>query len=127
MTEVILTETLLDNCARRAAGYDHENRFFFEDLEELRAANYLLAAIPRELGGLGLSLSQICQEQRRLARRSAPTALALNMHLGATGIAADLLQKGNSSQAWVLQEAAQGAIFAYGYSEPGNDLAACRT
>jgi len=44
------------------------------------------------------------------------------MHLGATGIAADLLQKGNSSQAWVLQEAAQGAIFAYGYSESGNDL-----
>ena len=71
MTEVILTETLLDNCARRAAGYDHENRFFFEDLEELRAVNYLLAAIPREFGGLGLSLSQICQEQRRLARRSA--------------------------------------------------------
>jgi alkylation response protein AidB-like acyl-CoA dehydrogenase len=122
MTEVILSETLLDNCAGRAAEYDRENRFFFEDLEELRAAEYLLAAVPREFGGLGLSLGQICQEQRRLARRSAPTALGLNMHLGATGIAADLWQKGNSSHAWVLEEAAQGAIFAYGYSESGNDL-----
>jgi alkylation response protein AidB-like acyl-CoA dehydrogenase len=122
MTEFILSETLLDNCARRSAEYDRENRFFFEDLEELRSATYLLAAVPRDFGGLGLSLSQICQEQRRLARRSAPTALALNMHLGATGIAADLWQKGNSSQSWVLEEAAKGAIFAYGYSESGNDL-----
>ena len=38
MTEFILPEILLDNCARRAAEYDRENRFFFEDLEELRAA-----------------------------------------------------------------------------------------
>ena len=122
MTEFVLSEALLDNCAGRAAEYDRENRFFFEDLEELRATKYLLAAVPRDFGGLGLSLSQICLEQRRLARRSAPTALALNMHLGATGIAADLWQKGNSSQSWVLEEAAKGAIFAYGYSESGNDL-----
>jgi alkylation response protein AidB-like acyl-CoA dehydrogenase len=57
-----------------------------------------------------------------LARRSAPTALAVNMHLGATGHAAELWLKGNSSIAWVLEEAAMGAIFAYGYSESGNDL-----
>ena len=122
MTEFILSETLLDNCARRAAEYDRENRFFFEDLEELRATKYLLAAVPRDFGGLGLSLSQICQEQRRLARRSAPTALAVNMHLGATGHATELWLKGDSSIAWVLEEAAKGAIFAYGYSESGNDL-----
>lgn len=122
MTEFVLSEALLDNCAGRAAEYDRENRFFFEDLEELRAAKYLLAAVPRDFGGLGLSLSQICQEQRRLARRSAPTALAVNMHLGATGHAAELWLKGDSSIAWVLEEAAKGAIFAYGYSESGNDL-----
>jgi alkylation response protein AidB-like acyl-CoA dehydrogenase len=122
MTGFVLSEALLDNCAGRAAEYDRENRFFFEDLEELRAAKYLLAAVPRDFGGLGLSLSQICQEQRRLARRSAPTALAVNMHLGATGHAAELWLKGDSSIAWVLEEAAKGAIFAYGYSESGNDL-----
>ena len=122
MSDFILSESLLDNCARRAGDYDRENRFFFEDLEDLRAAKYLMAAVPREFGGLGLTLVQICQEQRRLARRSAPTALAANMHLGATGHAADLWRKGNSSLAWMLEEAARGAIFAYGYSESGNDL-----
>jgi alkylation response protein AidB-like acyl-CoA dehydrogenase len=122
VSEFILSDTLLDDCARRAPEYDLENRFFFEDLEELQTAKYLLAAVPREFGGLGLTLNHICQEQRRLARRSAPTALALNMHLGATGQAADRWRKGDASLAWMLEEAAQGAIFAYGYSESGNDL-----
>src|SRR6476646_3178462 len=53
MSDFILSESLLDNCARRAGDYDRDNRFFFEDLEELRAAKYLLAAVPREFGGLG--------------------------------------------------------------------------
>jgi alkylation response protein AidB-like acyl-CoA dehydrogenase len=118
----ILSEDLLQRCAERAAGYDCENRFFFEDFEELRQANFLLTAVPREFGGLGLTLAEICQEQRRLARRSAPTALGLNMHLTATGIAPDLWHKGDSSQEWVLKEAARGAVFAYAYSEGGNDL-----
>jgi alkylation response protein AidB-like acyl-CoA dehydrogenase len=120
----VLSDDLLERCAQRAAAYDRENRFFFEDFDELREAKYLLSAVPKEFGGLGLTLSEICQEQRRLARRSAPTALATNMHLLATGIAADLWRKGDKSQAWMLEEAARGAVFAYGYSESGNDLEA---
>ena len=118
----ILSEELLDRCAQRAPVYDRENRFFLEGFHELREAKYLLAAVPKEFGGLGLTLLEICHEQRRLARRSAPTALAINMHLGATGIAADLWRKGDSSQVWILEEAARGAVIAYGYSESGNDL-----
>jgi alkylation response protein AidB-like acyl-CoA dehydrogenase len=118
----VLSDDLLERCAQRAAGYDRENRFFFEDFDELREAKYLLAAVPQEFGGLGLTLSEICHEQRRLARRSAPTALATNMHLTAIGIAADLWRKGDKSQVWMLEEAAKGAVFAYGYSESGNDL-----
>jgi alkylation response protein AidB-like acyl-CoA dehydrogenase len=120
----VLSEDLLERCAQRAAVYDRDNRFFFEDFEELRQAGYLLAAVPQEFGGLGLTLVEICQEQRRLARRSAPTALGLNMHLLATGIAADLWHRGDDSQVWMLEEAARGAVFAYGYSESGNDLEA---
>jgi alkylation response protein AidB-like acyl-CoA dehydrogenase len=120
----VLSEDLLERCAQQAAGYDRENRFFLDDFEELREAKYLLAAVPRDFGGLGLTFVELCREQRRLARRSAPTALGVNMHLLATGIAADLWRKGDSSQVWVLEEAARGAVFAYGYSESGNDLEA---
>ena len=122
MGQFILSDQLLERCGARAAGYDRDNRFFFEDLDDLRDSKYLLAAVPREFGGLGLTLAQICQEQRRLAYRSASTALALNMHLCATGVAGELWHRGDNSQTWMLEEAARGAIFAYGYSESGNDL-----
>src|SRR5262245_2649250 len=118
----VLSDDLLERCAQRAPGYDRENRFFFEDFDELREAKYLLAAVPKEFGGLGLTLAEICREQRRLARRSAPTALGLNMHLTATGIAADLWGSGDDSQVWILEEAVSGGVFAYAYSESGNDL-----
>jgi len=118
----VLSDDLLERCAQRAAGYDRENRFFFEDFDELREAKYLLATVPQEFGGLGLTLSEICHEQRRLACRSAPTALGINMHFLATGIAADLWRKGDESQVWILEEAARGAVFAYGHAESGNDL-----
>ena len=118
----VLSEDLLGGCAQPAAGYDKENRFFFEDFDELREAKYLLAAVPKEFGGLGLILAEICREQRRLARHSAPTALAINMHIGATGVAVDLRRKGDSSQVWLLEEAREGAVFSYGYSESGNNF-----
>jgi len=69
----VLSDDLLERCAQRAAAYDRENRFFFEDFDELREAKYLLAAVPKEFDGLGLTLPEVCHEQRRLARRSAPT------------------------------------------------------
>ena len=53
-TGYVLSDDLLARCAERAAGYDRENRFFFEDFEDLRQAKYLLAAVPKEFGGLGL-------------------------------------------------------------------------
>ena len=119
---MLLTDDLLDACGARAAVYDRENRFFTEDFEELRAAGYLRMAVPTELGGLGYSLAQVAAEQRRLASRAAPTALAVNMHLINTGVAADLWRGGDTSQEWLLKEAAEGGVFAYGNAEPGNDL-----
>ena len=38
-------------------------------------------AVTTELGGLGMNLAEVCQEQRRLAYYTPATALAGNMHL----------------------------------------------
>jgi alkylation response protein AidB-like acyl-CoA dehydrogenase len=86
----VLSDDILARCAERALVYDRENRFFHEDFEELRQAGYLCMNVPKELGGLGMSLAQVYQEQRRLAYHAAPTALAVNMHLYWLGVAADL-------------------------------------
>jgi len=121
-TGSVLTSELLERCAARAAGYDQENRFFQEDFDELNAAGYLLMAVPRAFGGAGLNLAQICREQARLAYWAPATALAVNMHLYWTGIAADLYRTGDHSLDWLLKEASEGEIFAAGHGERGNDL-----
>jgi alkylation response protein AidB-like acyl-CoA dehydrogenase len=118
----VLSEGTLDRCAARTATYDRENRFFSEDFEELRQAGYLLMNVPKEFGGKGMTLAEVCQEQRRLAYRSPATAVATNMHLYWCGVASDLLKAGDRSCAWMLEEAARGAVFAAGHGEAGNDV-----
>ncbi|HUO65321.1 MAG TPA: acyl-CoA dehydrogenase family protein [Terriglobales bacterium] len=119
---IALSDEIIAHCGERAATYDRENRFFTEDFEELRAAGYLKIAIPKELGGHGMSLADVCREQRRLAYRAPATALATNMHLYWTGVAADLRKMGDASLEWMLREAAAGEVFAAGHGEAGNDL-----
>ena len=120
--DTLLSDGLLDACAARTSTYDRENTFFHEDFEALRGAGYLLMAVPEELGGKGYKLNQVCREQRRLARRSPATALATNMHLYWTGVAADLYRMGDTSCQWMLEEAVAGEVFAAGHGEVGNDF-----
>ncbi|MDR6505535.1 acyl-CoA dehydrogenase family protein [Arthrobacter oryzae] len=117
----ILSDALLERIRGRAARYDRENTFFTEDLEELAAAGYLRIFVPASDGGLGLGLEAAAQLQRRLATAAPATALAINMHLVWTGVAHVLATRGDSSLDFVLREAAQGEIFAFGNSEAGND------
>ena len=118
----VLSPEILARCRERAAIYDKENRFFTEDFEELRDAGYLNLAVPTELGGAGYSLAEAVYEQRCLAYAAAPTALAINMHIYWTGIAADLWRSGDKSLEWLLEAAASGEVFAAGHAEGGNDI-----
>ena len=118
----VLPKDMLERFQQRAAAYDREARFFFEDFEELRNSGYLTMAVPRELGGRGYTLAQVMDEQRRLGYYAAPTALAVNMHLYWTGLVADLWRTGDRSGEWLLREALNGAVFAAGHAETGNDI-----
>jgi alkylation response protein AidB-like acyl-CoA dehydrogenase len=122
-TTRVLSDDLLARCDERAPGYDRENRFFTEDFDELRSAGYLLAAVPADLGGHGLTLSEVMAEQRRLAYVAPATAVAVNMHLYWTGVAADLRRFGDDRLGWLLEEAADGHVFAAAHGEAGNDAA----
>jgi alkylation response protein AidB-like acyl-CoA dehydrogenase len=108
----VLTPELLARIRSRAAGYDRDNAFFTEDLAELRDAGYLA---PR-------SLLETARDQRLLAAYAPATALGINMHLVWTGVARVLHERGDSTLDWVLTDAAAGELFAFGNSEPGNDL-----
>ena len=118
----ILSEAMLQRFRERAPRYDRENRFFQEDFDELREAGYLAIAVPRELGGRGLSFAECMREQRRLGYYAHATALAMNMHLYWVGVAADLWRAGDRSLEWMLRGAAAGEVFAAGHAERGNDM-----
>ena len=108
----MLPQQLLERIRLRAAGYDRDNAFFAEDLEELKAVGYLA---PR-------SLVETARDQRLLAAYAPATALAINMHLVWVGVARVLHDRGDTSLNWVLDDAAAGELFAFGNSEQGNDL-----
>lgn len=118
----LLQDAMLETFRSRAAGYDRDNRFFQEDFDDLRAAGYLRMAVPKEFGGLGYTLADVARETRRVATFAAPTALGTNMHNYWVGVAADLWRSGDRSLEWLLQEAAQGEVFAAGHAETGNDI-----
>jgi len=117
-----LSDELLERIRSRAAGYDRDNAFPQEDLDELRAAGYLAILVPEELGGAGLGLAETSVLQQRLAGAAPATALSVNMHLVWTGVAKVLADRGIDSLRFVEEGAAAGELFAFGISEAGNDL-----
>jgi len=102
--------------------YDRENRFFDEDFAELKASGYLTSVVPKSFGGGGLGIDEFAKLQRRLAYVAPATAVAVNMHIYWTGVAADLLRNGDESCRWILEKAAEGETFAAIHGEAGNDM-----
>ena len=100
-----LSQDLIERCGSRAAGYDRDNKFFQEDWDELKEAGFLTINVPEDLGGKGFSMGDTCRELRRLAERAPATALATNMHLYWTGIAAEMRRLGDPSAEWMLRDA----------------------
>ncbi|HUP71726.1 MAG TPA: acyl-CoA dehydrogenase family protein [Acidimicrobiales bacterium] len=112
--------TLADFRARARAA-DETNTYFYDDLAVLRSIGYLTATLPEELGGWGMDLASFALMQRRLAKYAPATALAMSMHHYWLGMAVELERFGDTSCRWILERAAEGAVFAAGHAEIGND------
>ncbi|KMY23724.1 acyl-CoA dehydrogenase [Actinobaculum suis] len=117
-----LSDELLSTLHARAAAHDAANEFPFNDYEDLCNAGYYAAFVPEEYGGAGLSLTEIAAEQTRLAKAAPATALGINMHQIIVGLGRWLVRQGVAKGEKILREAAAGKLFAFGISEPGNDL-----
>ena len=74
------------------------------------------------MGGGGVRLDEYTQLARRLGYDAPATALAVNMHVYWTGVAADLLRAGDESCRFVLERAAAGDVLCALHGEAGNDL-----
>ena len=118
----VLPADLLARMDERAPRYDRTNTFFKEDFDELRANGFLTIAVPTEMGGAGMGLDDVSHALRKIAYVAPATAVAVNMHVYWTGVAADLLRSGDESMRFVLEEAAKGKVFAAIHAESGNDI-----
>lgn len=118
----MLNRDLLQRIHARAAAIDQTNGYPFEDIEELKAAGYFTAMVPAARGGGGLTLQEIADNQRELAKAAPATALVVNMHQIWVGVANTMAQMGNPAGDFILDDALAGEVFAFGISEAGNDM-----
>lgn len=124
-----------DNFRPRAHEYDEDNRFPFENYEDLRDAGFYGITIPEQYGGLGADYETYAMVSAELGRWCPPTALTFNMHactmLWSAQMADDLEMPDEERELHEKRRAGiydkvvnEGALFAQPFSEPNSAAAA---
>jgi alkylation response protein AidB-like acyl-CoA dehydrogenase len=116
--------------APRAARYDREASFPFENYADLKAAGLTALCIPESAGGKGADFATYCLVSAELGRWCGSTALTFNMHVSSTlwtgPLADDLDMTAEQRARHVAHRTAHyrrivedGAIYAQPFSEGG--------
>lgn len=80
--EIIETaHSLVPIFAERASEHDQDNTFPYQNYEDLKRVGYHTLTVPKEFGGQGAGLLDLCLGQEELATGDASTALGIGMHL----------------------------------------------
>lgn len=66
--------------AERAAQYDREAAFPYENFDDLRDAGFLALCIPERFGGMGADFATYARVSEELGRHCGSTGLTFNMH-----------------------------------------------
>lgn len=114
--------------APRAAKYDRDASFPFENYDDLRAEGLLGLCVPERFGGVGADFETYCLVSAELGRWCGTTALTFNMHACSalwTGPLADQLDMTNEERAELealrgthfRRVVEEGAIYAQPFSE----------
>ncbi len=123
-----LAEELGVRFGRRAARYDLEASFPFENYDEMREAGLLKLCVPASHGGLGADLFTYALVSATLGKHCAATALTFNMHACAAlwpGLLADALDMSSPQRAeheklrslHFRRMVEEGAVYAQPFSE----------
>ena len=102
--------TLTQAFAGRAAQLDESDEFVAENYRELRASGLLAAGVPRELGGEGLELEELCELLRTMAHACPSTALAFSMHTHQVAVAAWRLKHQKAPVTPMLEKVARDKV-----------------
>lgn len=91
-----------EKLAPRAAQYDRDATFPFENYADMRAQGFLKLCVPEQYGGLGADFATYGMVAAELGRHCGATALTYNMHVCSTlwtGILAEDLDMTNAQRA----------------------------
>jgi alkylation response protein AidB-like acyl-CoA dehydrogenase len=103
--------------APRAARYDAESSFPYENYRDLHEARLLPLAVPARYGGLGADPVAYAHALRELAKGCSATALTFNMHSTVTSFI-DALGTEEQKRRWFGDIVARGSLIASITSEP---------
>ena len=76
-----IVRKLGEDFAARARTHDEAGSFVAENYEALKSAGLTAAAVPQELGGMGIAYPELCAMLRTLAQCCSSTALGLALHI----------------------------------------------
>ncbi|MEI3607325.1 acyl-CoA dehydrogenase family protein [Pseudogracilibacillus sp. SE30717A] len=79
-----LLEKTAKSFSDRAKEHDENGTFPFENFADLKKINYPALTIPKEYGGLGISLYEMVKMQEIIAQYDGSTALSIGWHMGIT-------------------------------------------
>jgi len=119
-----------DKFAARAARWDREASFPFENFADLRDAGLLGICVPQSHGGLGADFATYVMVAAELGRHCGSTALSFNMHVCSTmwpGFIADALEMHTDERAdherirslHFARVVGEGKIYSQPFSEGG--------
>jgi len=115
---VTMAGELAATFAKRAAENDWAGKFPYENYKDLHEAGYLTLTVPRDFGGWGADLLEVCLAQQRLAQGDGSTALVMSMHLSHIARLAENITGPNEFFARICQAVVQnGAIINAAASE----------
>ncbi len=110
--------------ATRADEHDRENTYPLENIQAMKESGYAHMTLPKEFGGEGVGLLDLCACQEQLGQGCAGTAIAINMHIFVLG-ALQLDLAGTPESAGLLQMlntmvGGQKLILSGSFSETGS-------
>ena len=134
---VELAEKHAANFAVTAAEYDRKGVFPVENVTALRKSGFAAAAVPEELGGMGVTSNHDCMvAMNRLGRAEGSTPLAFIMHLSRTLGTARTLRRAIATGNKALRDRSEELLKKIGVgeafitvanSEPGANIRTSRT
>ena len=125
--QTALVETVIrlsrQNFAPRAAKYDAESSFPFENYQDLREAGLLALTVPKQYGGLGSDPATYGLCLLEMAKGCPATALSFNMHCNVIDAFLKDLADEEQKQRYYAETVERGAVFASITSEPDSGFA----